>query len=247
MTNTDQAWEDWGKKDPYFSVFTNQKFRLHALTDDAKAEFFEIGRLQTEYILQVIHKHVDPHFQPQSALDFGCGVGRLVIPLARTISRVVGLDVSQSMLAEAKKNAAEQNMANAAFLQSDDTLSNIREQFDLVHSFIVFQHIPPERGREIFSALLAKIAPGGIGAVQFLYSKSRYADNHGMPVEEPLQTQERPPDADPEMQMNPYMLNTLLFLMQRAGIQRFHTDFTDHGGELGVYFFFQMPHSSTTC
>jgi SAM-dependent methyltransferase len=244
--NTDQAWEEWGKKDPYFSVFTNQKFRLNSLNDDAKAEFFEIGRLQTEYILQVIHKHVDPQFQAKSALDFGCGVGRLVIPFARLMSRVVGLDVSLSMLAEAKKNATEQNVANAAFLQSDDTLSNINEQFDLVHSFIVFQHIPTERGRKIFAALLAKITPGGVGAVQFLYAKSRYPDSHGMPPAETIaaeSTAVRPPDADPEMQMNPYIINQLLFLMQGAGIQRFHTEFTDHGGELGVYFFFQLPRS----
>jgi cyclopropane fatty-acyl-phospholipid synthase-like methyltransferase len=246
--NTDQAWEDWGKKDPYFSVFTNQKYRLNTLNDEAKAEFFEIGRLQSEYILQVIHKHVDPHFQAKSAMDFGCGVGRVVIPLARSISRVVGLDVSLSMLAEAKKNATEQNVANAAFLQSDDTLSNINEQFDLVHSFIVFQHIPTERGRKIFAALLAKIAPGGVGAVQFLYSKKHFADNHGMPPPTSklgeLIKQLRPPGEDPEMQMNPYMVNELFFLMQGAGIQRFHTEFTDHGGELGVYFFFQLPASA---
>lgn len=242
--NTDQAWEDWGKKDPYFSVFTNQKYRLNTLTDEAKAEFFDIGRLQKEHILKVIHEHVDPHFEPKSALDFGCGVGRLVIPFARSMSRVVGLDVSSSMLAEAKKNAAEQNIDNAIFLQSNDTLSNINEQFDLVHSFIVFQHIPTERGREIFAALLAKIAPGGIGAMQFLFAKSRYADSYGMPPAETIPTKSasvRPSDADPEMQMNPYIVNELLFLMQGAGIQRFHTEFTDHGGELGVYFYFKRP------
>jgi SAM-dependent methyltransferase len=243
MTNTDQAWEEWGKKDPYFSVFTNQKFRRNALTEEAKAEFFEIGRLQTEHIIRVIRQYVEPHFQPKSALDFGCGVGRLVVPLAHLVDRVVGLDVSLSMLAEAQKNCAGQNITNAMLLQSDDSLSNVDAKFDLVHSFIVFQHMPTQRGREVFAKLLTKIAPGGVGAVQFLYSKSRYADNHGLPPPQeasPKAAAARPPDADPEMQMNTYLVNELLFLMQRHGVQRFHTEFTDHGGELGVYFYFRV-------
>ena len=49
------------------------------------------------------------------------------------------------------------------------------------------------------------------------------------------------PQADPAMQMNPYNLSELGFLLQSAGIRRFHADFTDHGGELGVFLFFQKP------
>ena len=45
--------------------------------------------------------------------------------------------------------------------------------------------------------------------------------------------------ADPEIQMNPDHMNELLFLMQKAGVWRFHTEFTDHGGELGVFLCFQ--------
>jgi hypothetical protein len=47
--------------------------------------------------------------------------------------------------------------------------------------------------------------------------------------------------ADPEMQMNAYNLNHLLFALQQSGIKRFFTEFTDHGGELGVFLFFQKP------
>ena len=52
------------------------------------------------------------------------------------------------------------------------------------------------------------------------------------------------PEADPEMQMNPYSMTEILFLMQMAGIHRFHTEFSDHGGELGVFLFFQKPVAS---
>jgi hypothetical protein len=39
--------------------------------------------------------------------------------------------------------------------------------------------------------------------------------------------------------MNPYNVNALLFTMQTAGVRSFYTDFTDHGGELGVLLYFQ--------
>jgi hypothetical protein len=39
--------------------------------------------------------------------------------------------------------------------------------------------------------------------------------------------------------MNPYNMTEILFLMQTAGVSRFHADFTDHGGELGLFLFFQ--------
>jgi hypothetical protein len=44
---------------------------------------------------------------------------------------------------------------------------------------------------------------------------------------------------DPEMLMFPHRLNDLLFSAQQAGARTCHLEFTDHGGELGVFLFFQ--------
>ena len=251
---TDSAWEAWGKQDPYYGVITDPKFRKSALTNEARQEFFESGRIHADYVMHMIRQHIDANFQPKSVLDFGCGVGRLVVPFAKLAAEVVGVDVSTAMLLEARKNCAEQDIANVQLFLSDDELSLLGRQFDLIHSFIVFQHIPPERGRSLFAKLLRHIAVGGVGAIHVSYSKSQYADTHGLApsllrcsplVAEPTDVPESgvaqplAARADPEMQMNPYQMNELLFLMQKAGVWRFHTEFTDHGGELGVFLFFQ--------
>jgi hypothetical protein len=55
------------------------------------------------------------------------------------------------------------------------------------------------------------------------------------PVIEPVPK----PCSDPEMQMNFYNLSELMFILQRAGVQRVLSDFTNHGGALGVFMFFQ--------
>ncbi len=253
--STDKAWEEWGQRDPYFGVITNKKFRRTDITSEAKAEFFESGRVHVEYVMQMIHQYINPQFVPNRVLDFGCGVGRLAVPFASIAPEVVGLDVSTGMLAEAHKNLAEMGVANVTLVESDDELTRLTGDFDLIHSYIVFQHIPPERGREIFKALLGHLRPGGVGALHFAYSKAHFAANHGVPpesrptdvavavevdaAEAQAQAIPTPANADPEMQMNPYPATELLFALQLAGVHRFHAEFTDHGGELGIFLFFQ--------
>jgi SAM-dependent methyltransferase len=216
------------------------------MDDHIKREFFQSGESHAHGVLATIRRYVDPGFAPRTVLEFGCGVGRLLIPFAKVVDEVVGLDVSPSMLQEARRNCDEHGLRNVRLLDSDDSLSTLTESFDLIHSCIVFQHIPAERGRAIFSKLLQHLRPGGVGAIQLTYSKTRFASTHGI-APAPLaatpagaSTQSIPAGADPEIQMNPYNLNEILFLMQCLGVQQFHVEFSDHGGELGVFLFFAV-------
>lgn len=248
--NTDTAWEAWGRQDPYFGVITDPRFRNSEMTPEAMKEFFDSGQAHVEYVMQMIKQYIDPHFQPQSILDFGCGVGRLVIPFAKMAPVVVGMDVSSAMLVETKKNCDAHGIDNVQLLVSDDALTLLGQQFGLIHSYIVFQHIPAERGRTIFGNLLRHTPVGGVGAIHFCYSKSHYEETHGVAPQAAATAESAtgssarvpnplPPSVDPEMQMNPYHMNEVLFLLQKAGVSRFHVEFTDHGGELGVFVFYQ--------
>ena len=245
--STDQAWEEWGRRDPYFGVITDPRYRRSGMTDELKREFFQSGANHVRSLFETIRRYLDANFEPKNILDFGCGVGRLLVPFAAAAERVVGLDVSPAMLLEAKRNCEERQLHNVALMASDDVLSTLTETFDLIHSYIVFQHIPVQRGRTLFVELLKHLRPGGVGAIHLTYSKSSYASTHGLgpspdrsPV--PLDTL-RPTSEDPEMQMNPYNINELLFSMQRLGFTRTHIEFTDHGGELGAFLFFSLDGS----
>lgn len=241
---TDAAWEEWGRRDPYFGVITNPKFRRVGMDEEAKREFFSDGESLAHYVLSTIKSHIDSQFAPRTVLDFGCGVGRLLVPFARVAEEVVGVDVSPSMLEEARRNCDERQLSNVRLLLSDDHLSSLNGTFDLIYSFIVFQHIPVNRGRSLFGKLLRHLRPGGVGAIHLTYSKTRFASTHGVapPQTPPPATTPRtiPVGADPEMQMNPYNMNEILFLMQCQGVQRIYIEFSDHGGELGVFIFFSV-------
>ncbi|HEV7912218.1 MAG TPA: class I SAM-dependent methyltransferase [Albitalea sp.] len=244
------------------------------MTADTKKEFFESGRRHVDYVLATCRRYIDPSFQPQRVLDFGCGVGRLVIPFAKVAREVVGMDISPSMLVEARRNGDEHQIANLALVPSNDELSAVEGQFDLVHSSIVLQHIEVPRGRALFARLVDRVQPGGIGALHVTFGWEVHAATFGQPPAPAAQravastgwglgtwarkqfrrfqpancagVPQQTPDvaADPEMQMNFYNLSELLFFVQRAGVKRFHVDFTDHGGALGVFLFFQKPPAS---
>ena len=110
--NSDRDWELFAKIGPYYAVATKDQYHKSNLHDEVVAQFFESGKEQVDQVLQIIDAHLVPGFQPQRALDFGCGVGRLVVPLATLCQSVVGVDVSVSMLAEAKKNCEMHGISN---------------------------------------------------------------------------------------------------------------------------------------
>jgi 2-polyprenyl-3-methyl-5-hydroxy-6-metoxy-1,4-benzoquinol methylase len=266
IMNTDIEWEKWAKQDPYFGVILDEKFRSRNLTQQAKAEFLESGKNDVNHVLAICKRYFDNGFSPKRVLDFGCGVGRLVIPFAEIAEQVVGLDVSESMLEEARKNCSEHFVKNVSLLKSDDGLSSLTGYFDLIHSCIVFQHIPVERGKKIFANLLNHLEEGGIGAIQVTYAKagfearncptlakrliqgmlgkvSQRIRNRGRSM---IRAVVRPAPGkyvgrDPEMQMNSYCLNYLYFLVQSAGVRNVQMEFTDHEGFLGIYMYFQKP------
>jgi ubiquinone/menaquinone biosynthesis C-methylase UbiE len=259
--STDTEWQAWAVQDPYFAVLTNPKYRSAALTPETRIEFFKSGEQTVASVLAICRQHIDGNFQPERILDFGCGVGRMAIAFAARAREVVGMDIAEFMLLEAKRNCEATNCQNLSLVLSDDTLSHAPGQFDLVHTCLVLQHVELARGRSLFAELVAKIKPGGIGAIQLPFGLESCVETFGAlppPPSDPWSRLKRflgrtyrflvsaisakpavPPD--PEMQMNYYNLNELMFVLKQAGVERMHSKFTNHGGALGVFMFFQRP------
>ncbi len=160
--------EDWAalaQREPYFAVLTDPRFLRCNLDENRRREFFASGEADVDRLLATIEQTLGRSFSPRSALDFGCGVGRLTLPLARRVERVAGCDISPDMVAEASRNAAALGVANATFVTSLDDLRG--QTFDFIGSLIVFQHIPVREGLDTLSSLLRLLSPGGVAAVHF--------------------------------------------------------------------------------
>lgn len=238
VNNPSEDWEKFGKEDPYFGVIDLDRFHKTNLTPEAIAEFFDSGRKHIDYVVATIRSHMDPAYQPKLALDFGCGVGRCTIPIAHLCDRVTGVDVSPSMIEEGKSNAMSQSVRNIDWINSGD-LKSVSGAFDFIHSFIVFQHIPPIRGMDLLSRLIDLLAADGIASIQLLYYKdsSRLKQLMGrIRVSIPLvhnlaNLYYGKPFAYPLMQKNVYDLNAVLNLLHRKGCGNCVVRFGETGGE----------------
>lgn len=96
-------------------------------------------------------------------LDVGCGVGRWSTLLAGRGGLVTGIDLSPTMIAEAKRRAGAQGIADQCrFLVQDLAHLDAGEKFDLIIGVTVLQHIlDPQALRSAVQRMADHLAPGG--------------------------------------------------------------------------------------
>ena len=226
MLSTDKAWEKFGRTDPYFGVLAHERFTASQIEAN-REEFFASGRHSIGHILARYEQHFGK-LRRDRALDHGCGVGRLTLPLAAQFGEVFGLDVSPSMIAEARANAARYDIGSVQFASADDQLSEAPGEFDFVNSLMVLQHIRVRRGLRILSRLLAKVRAGGGFHVHLslrtdpLRSRALWWASHHIPGVKIWQNvfAGRPWNA-PAMQMNNYPLSRVAALLDANGVSDF--------------------------
>ncbi len=99
----------------------------------------------------------------ESALDVCCGTGaalRLLRPRCRR--RVVGVDLSQGMLDEARRLlAGAPGEAQVELVRGDALAMPWREEFDVVTSFGAFGHIPEADEARLVAGIHQVLKPGG--------------------------------------------------------------------------------------
>jgi SAM-dependent methyltransferase len=237
--STDRDWEWYGAKDPYYGVLSDPKFHAAGLNGELRQEFFASGEEYVESLSDLVERFTGSGLRPQRALDFGCGVGRVLIPLARRAGEAVGVDVSRSMLAEARRNCEDAGVRNVHFARSDDSLGELPGTFDFIHSFIVFQHIPVSRGEALTRSLLRLLRDGGVGALHYTYHvrKTRALRAYlwakaRIPAIQPVVNAVRGrPVATGAIQMNEYSLSRLMLILHEAGCHEIHSRATLHGGD----------------
>lgn len=230
--STDKDWSEWGRVDPYFAVLTDPRYRKDRLEEN-RTEFMQTGDdYVTKHLIEI--ERALGTIRRGRALDFGCGVGRIAIPLARKFDEVVGLDISTAMLEEAERNRA--NLHNVSFCLSDEQLTNAGGAFDFVHSYIVLQHIPVERGMRIAERLLEKVAIGGVASLHFSIGLKASASHGGIHwlranvpgVHQVINLLRNRPFSEPRMQMNKYSLEAMIEKLGRKGFGKAIVGLEDH-------------------
>ena len=103
----------------------------------------------------------------KSALDFGCGVGRLTRALGARFERAVGVDVSAEMVARARDVNRDRPALDFRVNVAPDLSQFEADTFDLVYSSKVLQHMAsPTLACEYVAEFMRVVRPDGLVAFQ---------------------------------------------------------------------------------
>jgi SAM-dependent methyltransferase len=235
--STDADWEALGASEPFWAVLTDDAYLHRNLTGERLERFLASGEGHVERVWRAIQRAGVFPYRPDSALDFGCGVGRVTLALADRCGSVLGADVSPSMLQVAERLRAEREIDNLSYALVDDSLRGLGGPFDFIHSYIVFQHVPRRRGLQILRALFGALKPGGVCALQFVISSPHPLLDAPLlrPLRAASQHLRRLLGRRPRMQMNPYPANEVFALAHAAGLVAGAIELSDHKHHLSVF------------
>jgi SAM-dependent methyltransferase len=167
-----RQWQKLGTEDPYWAVLTAPGKRDGKWEKD---EFYATGEAEIASIMERLNTlGLAPN--AGRALDFGCGVGRLSRALAARFAKVVAVDISEPMLAEARA-AIGHECGNIEFVHNTRGDLHVlpSASFDFVYSSLVLQHIPRRHQLDYMRDFCRVLTPGGVLVFQ---TPSRPALSH---------------------------------------------------------------------
>jgi len=157
-----KSWETLGDADPLFGVLSDPEKWGGKWDVD---EFYASGQAHVEKLLRTLDD-ARATYARDTCLDFGCGVGRLTFPLAGTFSRTVGVDVARPMIDAARRHSRATDRCEFILNRDPDLRQFPDATFDLVHSCLVLQHMPPELSLRYIREFFRVCRPGGLVVFQ---------------------------------------------------------------------------------
>ncbi len=156
-----RSWEGLGRTDPLFGILSDPSKWGGKWDAD---EFFASGRAHVEKLLRSLHE-IGAWFKNDTCLDFGCGVGRLTVPLSESFDRTIGVDVARSMIDQARRYHAASSRCEFLLNRDLDLRQFPDATFDFVHSCLVLQHIPPGYLHPVHRGILSRLQTRRAGRV----------------------------------------------------------------------------------
>jgi SAM-dependent methyltransferase len=155
-------WDHLARLDPLWAVLTTPQ-KMDGCWDPK--EFFDTGGQEVAAAMQAMETLGYPAAR-ESALDFGCGVGRISQALCGHFDRVVGVDISASMVELARQHDRAGGRCTYVVNSEDNLQAFPSNTFDLVYSRFVLQHLPPRHARHYLREFIRVLKPSGLAIFQ---------------------------------------------------------------------------------
>jgi FkbM family methyltransferase len=159
-----RVWQTLGRDDPLWAVLSHADKRGGRWNPE---EFLATGEVEVDVQLAALAASGLPSGR-ELALDFGCGAGRLSRALARHFAKVIGVDVSASMIEAARTLNAD--VSNVDFRENaSPRIERVADaSVDFLFSHITLQHIPVALAAGYVDEFFRVLAPGGVAVFQFV-------------------------------------------------------------------------------
>jgi len=157
LSRLQKNFETLASEDPLWTVLSDNSKKGGKWDPE---EFFQSGEDAVRGLQEELARR-NIKMGGKRALDFGCGVGRLTFPLSRRFDVAIGIDISESMIAEANKNK-HRGKTSKFILNTENSISFLESNtLDFAYSDIVFQHIRPRYSKTYFKEIARALRPGG--------------------------------------------------------------------------------------
>ncbi len=149
----------------YWDACARDNAMRHIAVNDWETEeiFHKCGERDLERLLSNINREYLKSGN-YNVLEIGCGIGRIIRPLAVRYPNlnIYGVDVSEEMIRKGKQRLNE--FKNIKLFANNGKDLNIFEDkyFHLVYSYIVFQHIPRKFVLKYFEEISRKLIESGV-------------------------------------------------------------------------------------
>lgn len=163
--HVERTWTKLGNEAPHWSVLSDDAFRPERIAD-TEASFYASGEADAQLVDAILARHgLKPADLPH-CFEFGCGLGRVTVPLARRFAQVTGCDISASHLAGAQRHISGLDLSNVELVHATAHDLGMQQPFDLWFSRIVLQHNPPPVIARVLRRAFVLLKPGGVAIFQ---------------------------------------------------------------------------------
>lgn len=158
LVEVQRLYDDWGASDALWAVlpFAGKRGNRWDI-----GEFFQTGVGEIERVLRSIRALSLP-LRRGTALDFGCGVGRLSQALAEHFDTVWGVDIAPSMIERARAYNRYGTRCRYVLNGRDDLVVLGDTTFDFIYSNITLQHLEPRHAKAYITEFLRVAARPGL-------------------------------------------------------------------------------------
>jgi SAM-dependent methyltransferase len=161
LARIEETWTHLGFARPHFSVLTEKEF-LPGNIDSSIDRFWASGDVDASVATNILSRYGFNDLAQKTCVEYGCGVGRVTIPLAARFAEVIAYDVSPTHLGLARQRASDMAVENIRFHRCAEGVPDRLESCDFFYSRLVFQHNPPPIIRELIRRALGSLRSGGI-------------------------------------------------------------------------------------